>query len=176
MLFYGNIFSNIHLFKVGFMNNLIIADKEGVESAVQKGERLALFIVGEDGTPVRFVSGVHYSTTFDLHPNNKYVEKAIEYIEDNYYKDIRLSDLADFCDISSSHLCRLFSSVTGSSVSDYILSFRMNRAAYLLVNTDETAATIAHEVGYPDCGYFHKLFRSFFGVTPLTYRRSPGLL
>ena len=157
------------------MNTVIIADREKAEAAIAKGESLALFVVDKNGKPVRYLCSVNYSAALDRKTSNKYVEKAVEYIEDNYYKDIRLADLADFCDVSPSHLCRLFSSVTGFTLSDYILSFRMNRAAYLLVNTDETAATIAHEVGYQDCGYFHKLFRTFFGVTPLSYRRALSL-
>ena len=157
------------------MDSVIIADHERVNVAINKGERLAVCVVDAKGAPVRYVSGINYSVALDKKTSNKYVEKALEYIEENYYKDIRLSDLARFCDVSPSHLCRLFSSATGSTLSEYILSFRMNRAAYLLVNTDETAATVAHEVGYPDCGYFHKVFRSFFGMTPIDYRRSLSL-
>lgn len=154
------------------MKTFILADRDKAEAAAGRGEELALFVVDKEGNPIKQLSGVHYSGDLDRSFHNKYVEKAVEYIEENYYKDIRLSDLADFCDVSLSHLCRLFSSVTGYTVTDYILSFRMNRAAYLLVNTDETTVTIAREVGYQDGGYFHKLFRAYFGVTPLAYRRS----
>ncbi len=157
------------------MQNIVIVDKESMQEAIKDGKKLALFVVNDDGEPERFLSSVHYSTGYPLKKPNKYVEKAIEYIEENYYKDIRSEDLADFCDVSSSHLSRLFSAATGATVTAYILSVRMNRAAYLLVNTDESVVDIAREVGYVDCGYFHKRFRAFFGVTPLEYRNSISL-
>ena len=158
------------------MHNLIIFDKTETEKAVERGETLALFVVGPNGKPLRKISAVNYTATQTTKQHNKYVEKAVEYIEENYYKDIRLEDLARSCDVSSSHLSRLFSAATGTTVTGYILSVRMNRAAYMLVNTDESVVNIAREVGYPDCGYFHKHFRSFFGVTPLAYRNSITLI
>lgn len=154
------------------MQNLIIFDKPETEKAVERGEAMALFVVDSEGNPLRKVSAVNYSSTPKEKQHNKYVAKAVEYIEENYYKDIRLDDLARFCDVSSSHLSRLFTAATGTTVTGYILSVRMNRAAYLLVNTDESVVNIAREAGYPDCGYFHKHFRSFFGVTPLIYRNA----
>lgn len=157
------------------MQNIVIIDKEAVQEAIKEGKKLALFTVSSDGSPKKMLSSVHYSTGYPLQKSNKYIEKAVEYIEENYYKDIRLEDLAVFCDVSSSHLSRLFSAATGVTVTGYILSVRMNRAAYLLVNTDESVVDIAREVGYVDCGYFHKRFRTFFGVTPLEYRNSISL-
>ena len=158
------------------MHNLIVFDKTETEKAVERGETLALFVVDRSGKPLRKVSAVNYSPTPTEKQHNKYVEKAVEYIEENYYKDIRLEDLARFCDVSSSHLSRLFTAATGATITGYILSVRMNRAAYLLVNTDESVVNIAREVGCPDCGYFHKRFRAFFGVTPLIYRNAITLI
>ncbi len=154
------------------MHNFTLFDRDRAEQAASEGKKLMLFVVDEEDKPLCSVGSVRYSDDYTVDLTNKYVEKAKEYIEDNYYKDIRLDDLAQFCGVSVSHLSRLFATHVKSTVTEYILSFRMNRAAYLLVNTDQSVVNIAREVGIQDCGYFNKRFRIFFGVTPLSYRKA----
>lgn len=47
---------------------------------------------------------------------------------------------------------------------------RLAQAAFLLKNTDRNVDDIAGAVGYENMGYFHRLFKDVFGVSPRHYR------
>ena len=48
----------------------------------------------------------------------------------------------------------------------------MKQACYLLRNTVLPVADVARSVGYENTSYFHRLFRSLFGLSPKEYRSS----
>ena len=105
------------------MYNIVISDRDRVENAIKQGKTLVLFSVDKCGAPLQAISPVKCFGDLPEKKANKYVDKAVEYIEDNYYKDIRLEDLARVCDVSVPHLSRLFRASTGSTVTEYILAF-----------------------------------------------------
>lgn len=59
-------------------------------------------------------------------------------------------------------------------ISDYIRRLRMQKAAQLLVSTDQSVARIAQQVGYQDCSRFAQHFRRSFAMTPSRYRTRAG--
>jgi len=152
------------------MIRLVLTEQKEAEEAIRAGERLAVFAVGEDGKPVRRVSGI-FSEGNVATGKTETVRRILDYMEQNYDKEIRLTDIAEFCEGSVSKLCRLFGAETGQTPIEYVLSVKMNQAARLLTETDRKVVDIAREVGYDDCGYFHKRFKKFFGMTPVEYRQ-----
>ena len=154
------------------MYELFITDPTLVENAIKNGKKLVLCSVGEDELPKTPFTEVGFIPLPPEKKQNAHVQRAKEYIENNFNKNVRLDDLAAYCDLSPTHLSRLFSGCTGVTVSEYVLSCRMRRAADLLKTTSDTVVSIAREVGCVDCGYFNKRFRMYYGVTPLNYRKS----
>ena len=75
------------------------------------------------------------------------------------------------CYISPSYLSNVFKQETGQTLTDYISTQRMARAANLLRTTNATVASVAEDVGILDVNYFTKLFKSATGLTPTRYRR-----
>ena len=61
--------------------------------------------------------------------------------------------------------------LTGMSVNDYINKMRIDRAAFLLLNSAATVSEIADEVGYAYQRYFSTLFKQMTGMTPTEYRQ-----
>jgi len=59
----------------------------------------------------------------------------------------------------------------GISIKSYLLSFRMERAGFLLEQSNKTITAIAENVGYRNVCNFHKIFKSYFSVTPLQFRK-----
>ena len=53
---------------------------------------------------------------------------------------------------------------------DYLLTLRMDLAKVMLTNTELPINEIASRVGYPDAGYFAKIFKHVTGKTPSLYR------
>lgn len=58
----------------------------------------------------------------------------------------------------------------GMSPNDYLRKCRMERAAELLQSSDQNIGEICGMVGIPDAQYFSRVFKSYFGVPPSSYR------
>ena len=111
---------------------------------------------------VRTHAGNHYSAV---------VQKTLTYIEANLSGDLSLSSLAQLMQVSPSYLSTLFHRETGRTLAEHITSQRMKVALQLLGSTRLQVQNIAQLSGFTDPNYFSKLFRRFYGVTPLQYRR-----
>ncbi len=81
-------------------------------------------------------------------------------------------ELASSLNLSSSQTLRKVKAATGKSVNQYIRELRLEKAAMLLKNTDNTASEIAYQVGFNSASYFNKTFSKYFGVTPGEYKTS----
>lgn len=99
------------------------------------------------------------------------LKSVISYIEANYNRQLTLNELGESCGLSAKYLCRLFSSVIGSSPIEYINGYRLECACALLAHTERTMLDIASSCGFNDQSYFIKLFKRYKGMTPSEYRR-----
>lgn len=101
-----------------------------------------------------------------------YVEEALKIIEGAYCASITVQDIADRLNLNRSYLHRLFKSITGMSIQDYLLDYRIRQACILLKETELSVRVIAHSVGYIDALYFSRLFHQKKNMTPSEYRRN----
>lgn len=97
--------------------------------------------------------------------------KLLEYIEDNYTHDLNLKEISDKLNINAIYLGQLFQRETGTLFSDYINSFRVNKAKKLLSDTTLKASEIGILVGYTNKNYFYRKFKNIAGVTPSEWRK-----
>ena len=100
------------------------------------------------------------------------INKAIEYINDNYAEDISTSFLSETVHISVWHFCRLFKEVTGKTPKEYINDIRIDKACGLIKNTDMTVTEIALCCGFGDMNYFSRYFKMRMGMPPTKYAKS----
>jgi AraC family transcriptional regulator of arabinose operon len=105
-----------------------------------------------------------------------YVDHALDYIEHNYDKNIKVQGIADYIGINRSYLTICFKSVLNISPQEYILKYRMNQASILLNNTCLPVREIAIKVGYDDALNFSKVYKKYYGCTPTEYRCSANNL
>jgi two-component system response regulator YesN len=101
---------------------------------------------------------------------NKVIEKAIAYIERNYYKEITLDDLSTHAGLSKSYLSSSFKKVTGENFIDYLIHLRIERAKQLFQQTELKTFEVAEKVGIQDPKYFTKLFKRIEGISPKTFK------
>ncbi len=104
-------------------------------------------------------------------PRQHYIEMVKSYVEDNYLYDLKVSDIAQHIGIDRSYLTQLFKEVLHMSPKEYIICYRLDRAALLLCNPTMKISAIAREVGYQDVASFTRIFKRFKGMTPSDYRR-----
>ena len=102
--------------------------------------------------------------------DNTYVNLAIDYINKMYMQDIGVSDIADNIGITRSHLNHMFQKELNISIQNFLIDFRMHKAANLLVSTSMSIKEISNQVGYNDQLVFSRAFKKKFGVSPKGYR------
>lgn len=100
------------------------------------------------------------------------INKAIEYINNNYAEDISTAFLSETVHISVWHFCRLFKEVTGKTPKEYINDIRIDKACGLIKNTDMTVTEIALCCGFSDMNYFSRYFKMRIGMPPTKYAKS----
>lgn len=108
--------------------------------------------------------------TNDIYDN--YAKKAKDYIELNYSTDISVKSIADKLNISLSHLHRIFSNKFGFSPGKYITKLRIDRACFLLKNTNLSISDISNSVGFENQLYFSNVFKKSKNVSPSIYRKN----
>ena len=103
----------------------------------------------------------------------KFVHDIHTIIENNLNtNDFNIDTIADTIGLSRSAFFKKLKSLTGFAPVDLVREIRLNKAAKLIENSDESISEIAYSVGFRDAGYFGKCFRKKYGMTPKEYRRS----
>lgn len=101
---------------------------------------------------------------------NKHINNAIKFIEENYARDISLSDVSSYLHLSSVHLSKLFKANVGCSFINFITNYRLEKAQDMLLNTFMTVAQISESTGFSNVNNFHRTFKKATGMSPQQYR------
>jgi len=102
------------------------------------------------------------------------VRQVLEYIDRNYSKPIKTSEIFDDYYMHPNHCRFLFKQTVGTSVSGYILRRRMTEARRLIIETTLTLKEICYNVGIEDYYYFLRIFKKVHGVTAGSLRKNPA--
>ncbi|RLQ93588.1 AraC family transcriptional regulator [Falsibacillus albus] len=94
------------------------------------------------------------------------MNNALEYIEDRLDKKIDYKELAKAAYCSEFHFSRMFSSITGVSLSEYIRRRRLTLAAFDLQKSDIRIIEIANRYGYESADSFSRAFQKTHGIKP----------
>ncbi len=101
----------------------------------------------------------------------RYVNRAVNYIEQNYFRPISVEELAKRCWLDRSYFGKVFKSVTGQSPQSFLISFRMEKAAEELMMRDTPIGDVGAAVGYPNQLNFSRAFKGVYGISPREYRQ-----
>lgn len=105
-------------------------------------------------------------------PESRHLLRARDFADAHYAEAVTVVDMAREAGLSRAHFSARFRDAFGESPHQYLLSRRLERAAFLLRMTDWSVARICVGVGLSSVGSFTTSFRRMYGKTPLEYRRS----
>ncbi len=94
------------------------------------------------------------------------IERAKEFITQEFTNDISLMDIARYCHVSPFHFSRIFKTFTSSSPHQFLLSIRLKNAELLLRNTALPVADVAYTSGFNSIQYFTSAFRQKYNCPP----------
>lgn len=102
---------------------------------------------------------------------NPEIRAALEYMENNYQREISLADIAAAVAISPGYLSKLFKEYRNQTVMDFLERIRIEQALQLLKETGVSIKEIALRVGYKDPNYFSKVFKKVTNSSPTEIRK-----
>lgn len=99
-----------------------------------------------------------------------YVQEALSFIEHNFQNDITVADIAESCGLNRSYFGKIFKEAVGKSPQEFLLSYRMLKAAELLKLTSHSIGEIGIAVGYENQLHFSRAFKGIYGISPRDWR------
>jgi len=116
-----------------------------------------------------FINDITYFTDKETN-ENEIIKNVINYIKENFSKDINLQDVAEVSNISYHYLSKMFKNATGKGFNEFLNEVRVKRALQLLLNPELSIKEVSMSVGIPDPNYFSKVFKKISGVSPSEYK------
>ncbi len=103
-------------------------------------------------------------------------DRAISYMEQHFYENISLDEVARSLFVSTAHFIRTFKKETGSTPHQYLNRYRLLVAAQQLEFSDQRVDEIAGQLGFSSASHFISSFRQYYGCTPMQYRERAGTM
>jgi AraC family transcriptional regulator len=104
--------------------------------------------------------------------SQRQVRRVLEFVHTHLQHDLSLATLAQQVHLSPYHFARMFRQATGESPHQCVLRLRLERAQWLLTNTDLPIAQVALESGFAHQSNLTNTFKRRLGLTPRAYRHS----
>lgn len=99
------------------------------------------------------------------------ISRAVEILQSRHTEELTLPYLAKLCGMSRASLASRFTEAVGESPIRYLINYRLERAGYLLAETNLSINQISERVGFHEQPYFTRAFRKRFERTPSAYRQ-----
>jgi len=98
-------------------------------------------------------------------------EELLKYLRDNLSDpNLSLESAAEHFHLSTGYLGKLVRTASGETFSNLLSTMRLEKAAELLIATNQPAYKVAELVGIPNVTYFSTLFKRQYGLSPAPYR------
>ena len=95
--------------------------------------------------------------------------RILTYINENYTEPITLESLSEHFGLSKQYLIRLFHAHLGTTVTRYVNDLKLSHAPELLSGTTLNVSEVAEHLGFSSAGYFARLFRAKYSVSPTKF-------
>lgn len=110
------------------------------------------------------------SVKTNLAPQKQKVQDIISFIDHMYLTDLSLQEISSVSFLSKYYIMRLFKSVTGYSIHEYMMQKRILLAQKLLIEDDRSIIEIALSCGFSNLSNFYRVFKNITSITPRQYR------
>lgn len=97
-------------------------------------------------------------------------KKVKAYVMENFTRsDLTVGEVAKHCFVDTSYIRRAFKKAYDMSISEYILSLRMEKAKELIKGNRLKLAAVCTQVGFEDYNYFSRAFKRYYSISPKKY-------
>lgn len=147
---------------------LSLNQKNGFDSVME------LISILHDLSSSRNMRTLSDSTFSNFHQpsNSRRIEKAFEYLNSNYDKQISLKEIAKLVNMTEVSFSRFIKKRTGSTYIDTLNEIRLGHASRMLIDTTHSIAEISFNCGFNNISNFNRLFKKKKNCTPKEFRES----
>ena len=142
----------------------LIKDSLTAEELLNTLEKVKKLLISSN---VSLTISRHFTHMLNYSPR---IRKIVEYMLQNFEKDISLNSLAELFNIHKTHLARIFKEETGVSIHEVILDLRIEKAKQLLYNSEMKISEIIEQIGFNSPQNFYMLFKKNTGLSPSEFR------
>ncbi|MCQ2514455.1 MAG: AraC family transcriptional regulator [Ruminococcus sp.] len=100
-----------------------------------------------------------------------YAKTAIEYINENYKREITLNEISSLVNLSPSYFSKYFKGATQVGFSDYLANLRLEYAIQDMVHKNSTVSQAAMENGFANVKSFIAQCKRVYNCTPAKYKK-----
>ena len=109
---------------------------------------------------------------YDIRDRHIWVTKILKEIHSRYTEQLRVRSLTQLVKINKNTVEKEFKMITGRSINEYIITYRLRCACFLLATNELKITEIARKCGYKDVAFFCKQFKDRVSMTPMEYRKN----
>ncbi len=102
---------------------------------------------------------------------NPYIKQIKEYIHEHLSEKITLEEVANLVHLAPQYCSALFHKETGKTISDYIISSRIDAAKQQMILREMNFYELAESVGFNNYNYFSRVFKKKTGMFPMQYKK-----
>ena len=102
---------------------------------------------------------------------NRCLKSAVSFMNSHYEKKLTLEDIAKAANVNKFYLCKLFKSLSGATLFEYINFVRIAHAEKALCDESASITEIAFNAGFSSVQYFNKVFKRYCACSPAKYRK-----
>ena len=121
---------------------------------------------------IRTLSDIAFNHKETLLYNSQRVEKIMGYINNNFDKNITLSDAAKLAGMTEVALSRFFKLRTGKTFVDTLNEVRLGNASRMLIDTTYSITDVAYKCGFHNISNFNRIFKKKKVCTPKEFRET----
>ncbi|WP_124065916.1 AraC family transcriptional regulator [Clostridium sp. E02] len=105
-------------------------------------------------------------------PHTALISDALNYISEQYLKEIKIKDLAVQCNMSESHFRRVFEDGMKMKPLEYINLIRIQQSCEFLKNTEKSMDEVAESSGFASVSAFNRNFKKVMSCSPYQWKKS----
>jgi|APTNR8051073442_1049403.scaffolds.fasta_scaffold00923_13 AraC-like DNA-binding protein len=102
-----------------------------------------------------------------------FLQQVRTFLDGHFHQDsLEVGDIASTLHLTVDQVYRKLKQKTSLTTEQYVLRYRLERAAALLLQTDKTVSEITLDIGLKDLAYFSRAFKKQYGLSPLVFRQT----
>ena len=147
---------------------MALSQKQGFDSVLELISILHDLSISRN---MHTLSNATFNNT-ELSHNSRRIDKAFEYMNQNFHKNITLTEVSKLVNMTNVSFSRFFKARTGITFMNSLLEVRLGNASRLLIDTTQSVAEVAYNCGFNNISNFNRLFRKKKSCTPKEFREN----